>query len=641
MKTDLPEILDDCLERIINGEALESCLSAYPDERLELEPMLLAALSISEVPEVQPSAEFVASSRSRLLNRISRETPSGEELGAVTVLRDLWRNLTQSKKLAVPIGIIAILIIIGSLFQFGGPGLIPPALVEDPPGTLTILSGSVEIQAVESEEWLPGTDGMAVRQGMGVRTDENSHAILTFFEGSTIKLDPDTYLEINRAEEDEQQSTAISLKQWLGRTWSRVTKMVDSGSSFEVETPSATAIVRGTLFSTEVEETGLTTVATTEGVVSVAAQGEEVFISADQQTLVEQGTQPTEAVIQDAPTSGLRISIDAEVDGSVTDPTGASTGQLPDGITFNQIAGSQSLITPENTQVILVPDPVTGEYTISLRFDSPKATSFTIQYLSGDEVISEHSGRLMPVRSKEWRVQVNLVVEDGEIVSADLGDIIPIGDNPAEKIPGVTKSASKRQDKDKNEDKGPDEDKGNSDDKGPDGDKGKSEGKGSDQNQGKNEDKGPDTDKGVNSDNGLDDTQDGNQGQDGNKGGNRDKGTDGSKGGNGDKGLDDSKGGNGDKGSEDNKGGNGDKGSNGNKGGNSDKGSDDKKGGDGDKGTDGNKGGNGDKGEGGDKDPGGNKGKDRNNSDKDNASKANNKSKKKGSAGSPLNYDQQ
>ncbi|MEE8419198.1 MAG: hypothetical protein V3S02_03705, partial [Dehalococcoidales bacterium] len=355
---------------------------------------------------------------------------------------------------------------------------------------------------------------------------------------------------IKQAGEDDEQSTSIILKQWLGRTWSRVIKMIDPGSHFEIETPTATAIVRGTLFSTEVDETGLTTVITTEGLVSVAAQGQEVFIPASQQTLVETGAEPAEPVPQNVPKSQIIIKIDMTAAGSVTDPTGASTGRLPNGITYNQIAGSQSLITIDNIQTIQIPNPVTGEYIISLRFDDPQPTHFTIQYLSDGEVISEQPGQLLPIRETDWQISINLEVEDGVIVATDFGDVEPIGDDPSENLAGITSDSDDSpsddedgkpdedrgsgkdnrpdddKDRDKNQDNGPDEDDGSTEDQGTDENKGPGENKGRDKDEGPvggeggSEDVGPDEDgdkgkgkgKGKNQDNGPD--EDRGKGQD-------------------------------------------------------------------------------------------------------------------------------
>jgi len=163
-----------------------------------------------------------------------------------------------------------------------------------PECTLSILYGTVEVQEPGSSNWEQAVNGMSLITGTRVRTAVESRAMLIFFEGSTITLDSDTIIEIRQLDFNEKQSTMIILKQWLGRTWSRVVKMVESGSYYEVETPSATAVVRGTQFLIEVDEVGATRLNTTEGLVSVIAQGEEVYVSAGQQTAVEPGYSPSE-----------------------------------------------------------------------------------------------------------------------------------------------------------------------------------------------------------------------------------------------------------------------------------------------------------------------------------------------------------
>ena len=136
--------------------------------------------------------------------------------------------------------------------------------------------------------------------------------------------------------------------------------MADSGSQYEIKTPSATAVVRGTLFATEVDETGSTQVTITEGLVSVVAQEEEVYLTANQQSGVEAGSPPSQPVAQPSPKTKLVINIDKPLFGSVLDPTGSSTGILPSGLSFNQILGSQSSRPSEDTQIVTIPQPMTA-----------------------------------------------------------------------------------------------------------------------------------------------------------------------------------------------------------------------------------------------------------------------------------------
>ncbi|MBI4329727.1 MAG: FecR domain-containing protein, partial [Chloroflexi bacterium] len=135
---------------------------------------------------------------------------------------------------------------------------------------------------------------MRLVAGTGVRTSNASGAQLTFFDGSTLTLDPNTNIEIVQIDSDGRQADTILLKQWIGRTWSRVAKMLDPGSRYEIQTPTALAVVRGTLFSTEVDDAQRTRVQTSEGLVSVLAQSKEVYVPAGQETTVEPGLPPSE-----------------------------------------------------------------------------------------------------------------------------------------------------------------------------------------------------------------------------------------------------------------------------------------------------------------------------------------------------------
>lgn len=51
-------ILNDCLDRLMKGEAIESCLAQYPEYAAELEPLLKTALETMTVVDIKPSPEF-------------------------------------------------------------------------------------------------------------------------------------------------------------------------------------------------------------------------------------------------------------------------------------------------------------------------------------------------------------------------------------------------------------------------------------------------------------------------------------------------------------------------------------------------------------------------------------------------------
>ena len=67
MAKKLEKIFNECLERMFQGESIESCLRSHPKEAAELEPLLRAALGFSwRASSLQPRPEFKARVRLRL-----------------------------------------------------------------------------------------------------------------------------------------------------------------------------------------------------------------------------------------------------------------------------------------------------------------------------------------------------------------------------------------------------------------------------------------------------------------------------------------------------------------------------------------------------------------------------------------------
>ena len=72
-----PDILNDCTERLLQGDSVEQCLARYPEQAAELEPLLRVALAARKTSSaVEPRPEFKA--------RVRREVQSQ--------LRSKWRK---------------------------------------------------------------------------------------------------------------------------------------------------------------------------------------------------------------------------------------------------------------------------------------------------------------------------------------------------------------------------------------------------------------------------------------------------------------------------------------------------------------------------------------------------------------------
>jgi hypothetical protein len=306
MESELAKILDDCIDKINDASSIEVCLAYHPEMRKDLEPLLYTTKAISEVDRVKPSEEFRKSAKGRLMARISEEGIGIHEqdtgwqsrlapyLNILTVISDgFCRALDNVKRGAIPVVLSVVTILISVLSV---ANIVPGTASMNAGCTLTVLNGVVEILGPESTIVHRGIDGTTLDVGTRVITSENSRALLTFFDGSTLFVEPGTDIEIEELAVSTEQSISIVLKQWMGKTWSRVVKMTDSGSHYEIQTPSAVAVVRGTFFSTEVDDVGETQVHTREGLVSVFALGDEVLVSPGRQTTVLLGAPPCRPV---------------------------------------------------------------------------------------------------------------------------------------------------------------------------------------------------------------------------------------------------------------------------------------------------------------------------------------------------------
>ncbi len=157
----------------------------------------------------------------------------------------------------------------------------------------SITEGDVFVMKAGTDNWTEGEVGMSLETGDSIKTGDNSNAKITFFDGSTIELQAGTEIEITSLDiSGEDGSTTITLEQIIGNTISRVTKILDPGSRYEVETPAGVVAVRGSVMQVYVIEDGTTWVVNLEGDIWAVAQGVELQISEGQQCIIRPGQQP-------------------------------------------------------------------------------------------------------------------------------------------------------------------------------------------------------------------------------------------------------------------------------------------------------------------------------------------------------------
>jgi uncharacterized repeat protein (TIGR02543 family) len=443
MRAELSEALEDCLSQIRRGVAIEACVARYPDLREELRPLLLVARSISTVPKVSPSSEFRTASRERLVKRISEPHARAENRALKPepispglpgkIWRELMNTLRGPRLLYAPVALAFVFIMaIAIAIPVSQMASAPAALASQ--CTISVLGGSAEVQSPGSDSWQPATDGAVLEAGGRVKTGPDSSALLTFFEGSTIKLEPGADVQIQTIQTADGGGGEIVLKQWIGRTWSRVVQRLDPGSHYEIQTPTAVAVVRGTLFETEVAVDGSTVVRTVEGLVSVISQETEVLLAPSQQSTVRAGIPPSLAQIIAAPDNDLIIGVGMPAVASVCDPTGASVGFLPTGLSFNQITGAQSTSPAEGTQIITIPEPLSGEYLVVLRGIADGTSQLVVEGMSMQQTVVRRAATCALTDGSEWVLPINVEIENGLLIDIVLGDIEPLQGAPPEKL---------------------------------------------------------------------------------------------------------------------------------------------------------------------------------------------------------------
>jgi hypothetical protein len=174
--------------------------------------------------------------------------------------------------------------------------LVASTLLGCAPSTLTILSvseGNVSVMKAGTGSWIEAQVGMSLEPGDSVKTGGNSSAQITFFDGSTIELQAGTEIEIASLDiSADTGSTTITLEQTIGNTISRVTKLVDPASRYEVETPAGAAAVRGSAMQVYVIEDGTTWVINLEGDIWATAQGVELQVPEGRQCVTRPGQPP-------------------------------------------------------------------------------------------------------------------------------------------------------------------------------------------------------------------------------------------------------------------------------------------------------------------------------------------------------------
>jgi FecR-like protein len=286
---------------------------------------------------------------------------AGKSAGAVWMGRATGPRRLQLAVRVVGLGFV-LAIVLGVVSMFGTQRALGAAT------TITIISGDTRVRH-GTGAFAPANDGEVLTAGDSVRTGDGARAVLTYFEGSTVTLEPNTELTITDASTLTDGSTIVVMQQTLGRTWHVVTKLVTGSSKYEVKTPASTASVRGTTFTVDVaveDAVPVATVTTTEGTVVHSAPDPEtpsrqvsVRVAAGTAAKIKKGERPLPAGLAPEPERKVTVEIGAG-NSLIVDPLGRANGFTRDGKRVIQTPGAQVKMEGDRIVVVL-PDLPGGD----------------------------------------------------------------------------------------------------------------------------------------------------------------------------------------------------------------------------------------------------------------------------------------
>ncbi len=288
---------------------------------------------------------------------------------------------------------------------------------------LAVLNAGVFAQRTGDAEFVSALDGEIFASGDVVRADAQGRAVLTFFDGSTISVEPNSDVRVVSLVKTASGGIQLTIEQTLGRTWASVSDLAGSDSKFEIKTPSMTAIVRGTAFETIVEKlpdgTTTTTVKTGEGEVLVQAEaGGEVTVGANEQVSIDEDEPAPAQPEPQPPTPKLRVAAPAGLGFVVIDPRGLRCGATATA-TERQIPGCD--VSQQGGQSVVIGDVVAGSYTVLITAAQQTSGAFTVegQGVSG----TDFAHRLAVTLATGDLLRTTLPVSvggDGKLASAGL-----------------------------------------------------------------------------------------------------------------------------------------------------------------------------------------------------------------------------
>ena len=154
-------------------------------------------------------------------------------------------------------------------------------------------SGDAWMRLLKEENWLQAFREQVLTAGDFLKTGDYGKMDILFVDGVQIKVSRKTVLAIKEVQRpEEKKSTILGVE--VGEIWSRA-KGIPEG--LRIETPSATAAIRGTDWDLLVDEKGTSTVTVLQGSVSFFNDFGSLVVEQGQQAVAEVGKPPVKSFL--------------------------------------------------------------------------------------------------------------------------------------------------------------------------------------------------------------------------------------------------------------------------------------------------------------------------------------------------------
>jgi ferric-dicitrate binding protein FerR (iron transport regulator) len=244
---------------------------------------------------------------------------------------------------------------------------------------LVELKGLVQTRPEDETQWEPAHLNQLLWHKHRLRTGTESSARLRFFDVSTVDLEEETEVSVAQvAKRRGGNRIDVVLKVWLGKTAVRAVRFVDPSSTFRVDTPTASTVVRGARFTMQVDEDGTTQIDVEEGSAEVQINGDVVvLVMGERMTLDPNGLYEIEQIFEpDAQLVAQKITAAWESSGEAFEPelTENDVNQ------FLAAMSQQPDFFLEDTQIWFVDGEARAATTVvdPVRFDLSAAVNFKV-----------------------------------------------------------------------------------------------------------------------------------------------------------------------------------------------------------------------------------------------------------------------